>query len=307
MSVRTAQSPVPRPYRLCFALLAVPLFAHPTIDASAPPETDGAVRITGIYDEPVILRDGRYAGPPFVPGSASRPTVTVTKTVDTDLNADGVMDRLFVLAENSGGSGVGSSLAAMVPVASGSATAVALGDRTRIRSLQAANGLLEVDVIAAGPDDPACCPNQKIRYIYRVDSATLTAADRQVQGPLGIDDIAGTIWQLTQLTRTKKIPSSVNVSAQFDGEKLTGSSGCNRYFAPVKFVDRFNVEIATPGGTRMMCPPPASDVEVDYLNALEKVRQIDFEAGDLLLLYGSGGILEALRFSDLKKGVGDKL
>ena len=93
----------------------------------------------GIYEQPVQLSDGEYAGEPFVEGGASRPTVTLVDMFNSwgDLNGDGIQDAAVILAENSGGSGVFIYLAAVTDQ-EGKPVNVAtqlLGDRVDLKSL----------------------------------------------------------------------------------------------------------------------------------------------------------------------------
>jgi uncharacterized membrane protein len=103
------------------------------------PEAILNARYLGIYDEPVTLENGRFVGPPFVPGGASRPTLTLLPNLHAggDLDGDGLDEQVVVLAESSGGSGTFIYLAVMSPrdgQPANIATAL-VGDRIRIRSL----------------------------------------------------------------------------------------------------------------------------------------------------------------------------
>jgi heat shock protein HslJ len=131
----------------------------------------------GIYDEPVQLTDGRYEGEPFVPGGASRPTVTFHPEVYAfgDLNGDGVDDAVVILIENSGGSGSFIYLAAVInedgaPV--NVATAF-VGDREQAQALTIEDGEITLEMVAHGPDDPMCCPTQEVTKRYQLQGDQL--------------------------------------------------------------------------------------------------------------------------------------
>jgi LysM repeat protein len=131
----------------------------------------------GIYDEPVQLTDGQYAGQPFVEGGASRPTVTLSDPFVAfgDLNGDGVEDAAVILAENSGGSGVFVYLAAVVDqngVPVNQATRL-LGDRVQINTLLIDNGEIVLDMVTQGPDDPFCCPTLEVTLHFRLEADQL--------------------------------------------------------------------------------------------------------------------------------------
>lgn len=131
------------------------------------PESDGleAARISGIYDTPVQLEQGRYVGEPFVPGAASRPTVTLLQEprVAADLDGDGDPEWLVVLAESSGGGGTFFYLAVVRRNESGfhSIATELLGDRVRIEGLSAEGAIVQIDLLTAGADDARCCPTRK--------------------------------------------------------------------------------------------------------------------------------------------------
>lgn len=249
--------------------------------------------IRGIYESPITLHEGYYEGSPFATGGASRPTVSLLKSINADSNT-----RLLLLTENSGGSGTTTYLAIVRQKdgESDNVATVALGDRERLRAMTMSNGQIIFHLITTGPDDPRCCPTLKQRRVYNYDGSTLVIAEQEDQGPVGIEDLTGKTWRLTHLSHIDSVPPGVSVTAEFSAVQISGSSGCNRYFAGIEVVEGSQLHIRTPAGTRMMCPPPAIDIEVRYLNALQHVQRFDFDAGDLLLLYTYGDSMEALRF-----------
>lgn len=134
------------------------------IPSDGPPEALSAATITGIYTAPIQLQHGRYVGPPFVLGGASRPTVTLLSepVALVDLDADGEREWLVVLAESSGGSGTFYYLAVMQQRGVGfrSRATVLIGDRVRIGGISADGATVRVHLRAAGGDDAACCPSE---------------------------------------------------------------------------------------------------------------------------------------------------
>lgn len=172
-----------RPERLPGAASTPPIapIAALVIAASdaAAPLTESALRnleYQGIYEEPVILEDGEYAGEPFMEGGASRPMVTLQSSTTGDLDQDRVTDGAVVLAENLGGSGTFIYLAAVVNREAGprNLSTLLLGDRIRVQSLQIDDGLIRVAAVAHGPQDPLCCPSQTVERLYRLEAGQLT-------------------------------------------------------------------------------------------------------------------------------------
>jgi len=257
----------------------------------------------GIYDNPITLRNGVYEGQPFVPGGTSRPRVQLIDEVQAhgDLNGDGREETAVLLAESSGGSGVMSYLA-LVALRDGklqNLDTVLLGDRVQIRSLRVEPGALVLEFIGAGSGDASCCPTRKTRISYQVQEGQLVEASREDQGPISLRDIEGVTWRLTQLGREAPVPKGVEVTMTVDGEKISGSAGCNRYFGTIREPARRELAIGPIGATRMACPEPGMGTEDRFLSALESVRQFGFLNGRLALTYRRGDAedLDALVFA----------
>jgi hypothetical protein len=145
-------------------------------------EDVGNLTYAGIYTDAVTLENGTYIGEPFVPGSASRPTVTLGQVAVGDLNGDGVQDAAVVLKENSGGSGNFVYLAAVIDDAgsmSNVATAL-LGDRWEINNLAITDGHITLDALRPGSNDPLCCPSEKVSQRYMLQDGQLVLLDETV-------------------------------------------------------------------------------------------------------------------------------
>jgi hypothetical protein len=94
-----------------------------------------------------------------------------------DLNGDGVEDDAVILATNTGGSGIFLDLHAMLSTDEGpiDAATAFLGDRVQINALTVADGVITVDMITQGPDDPFCCPTQPVVVRYMLEGDELVA------------------------------------------------------------------------------------------------------------------------------------
>ncbi len=80
-----------------------------------------------------------------------------------DLNNDGKEDAAVIVTISGGGSGNFRELAIMEnqegsPI---NLTSVDLGDRVIINSITIESGIITLDMITQGPNDPSCCPTQK--------------------------------------------------------------------------------------------------------------------------------------------------
>lgn len=255
----------------------------------------------GIYEEPVKLEDGLFEGPPFVEGGSSRSRVELAE----GLHASGVIDEggatgvAVFLTESSGGSGTNTFLALIKDV-DGEPQNVAttlIGDRVEIRSLSLEEGSLVLELVVAGPDEPACCPTRKIEKTYRLDGEALVEESSLDQGKLSLADLQGVGWKLTRFSATEPVPEGVEVTASFQGDTIAGHSGCNRYFGPIVANTPDEVSIGPLGATKMLCPEPHMSVEGRYLKALQNTTQYSFFLGKLALTYSDAELVRTLLFS----------
>ncbi len=108
------------------------------------------------------------------PGSATETVVMLTPFVAYgELNGEPAA--AVILATDAGGSGTFYELAVVVqrdgqPV---HLTSTSLGDRVQISSLEMVDNAILVDMVAHGPDDPMCCPTQRVRRSYVLEGDQL--------------------------------------------------------------------------------------------------------------------------------------
>lgn len=104
------------------------------------------------------------------PGGATELVITLhPKTAFGDLNGDGMGDAAVVLVSVPGGSGTFYDLAAVINQ-DGTPKHVAtqpLGDRIKLQALSIESGIITVDTVTHGPDDPMCCPTQQVRQSFK--------------------------------------------------------------------------------------------------------------------------------------------
>jgi heat shock protein HslJ len=133
--------------------------------------------VDGVYEEEAA------------PGSASKVTVTLTQHATGDLDGDGVPDAAAILATNTGGTGTFITLEAVLsqgglPVHEATAP---LGDRTQVKAVSIAGGVIALDMIVHGPQDPMCCPTQPAATQYRLQGGQLM----QIAGPTPVVPASG--------------------------------------------------------------------------------------------------------------------
>lgn len=262
-----------------------------------------AATYAGIYDEPVSLTDGRYEGPPFVPGGASRPVVVMVDhlVAHGDLDGDGRADAAVLLVESSGGSGSFIYLAAMLDRDGEALNAgtVLVGDRASIRRLAIDDGAIVAETLVHAPDDAMPRPTRKRRVTFEWRDGQLSQGPDEDDGPLSIADLAGTAWRLLRIDGEGDVMADTELTAEFSADRVAGTAGCNRYSGSVADGGPAGIAIGPLLSTRMACPEPVMEQETAYLKRLEEVTQIGFSFGRLRL--SSAETPSALLFEVLAK------
>lgn len=242
----------------------------------------------GILDRPVALVDGQWQGEPFVDGGASRPAVGLAKDfyLAEDLDGDGREETIALLWSSSGGSGTFDYLALMARqdgrvVNLGTAE---LGDRVDIRSYGLEAGRLVLEVIQPGPDDPRCCPGQKMRRIWDWTEEGLTEVSSESLGRLSLGDLEGVEWVLERFAWNEPKIAEPEIALLMRDGTFVGSSGCNRFQAPVSPGELpGDITVGPIAGTGKTCTEAIDAVEARFLRALESVNRFSFMVGKLVL------------------------
>jgi heat shock protein HslJ len=258
-------------------------------DVTGPPTVDELANATfvGLFDHPVQLIDGRWEGEPFVAGGASRPSAGLVDhfSLIGDLDGDKSAETVVLLWESQGGSGTRDYLAVTSRKMNGVgniATAL-VGDRVQVKSGWIAEGRITLDVIRAGPEDAACCPTERARIVWTLNEDGLEQTAEEVVGTLSLSDLEGPEWVLEELDRGRPVPDGVEIGLSFADDKVTGSGGCNRYFATISSEGPGNLSFAGMGSTMMACPEPAMEAEQRYLKTLAGASSYGFLGGWLVI------------------------
>jgi heat shock protein HslJ len=249
------------------------------------------------------LRHGRWEGPPYVAGGASRPGVTLVPglRITGDLDGDGAPEAVVMLASSGGGSGTFNHVAAASRLANGNVKVrgvAPLGDRVQIRYARIVSGELLIDTVEAGEGDAACCPGTKRLRRWRLTGDTLQEGPVTETGRLGVEDLGGGItWHLSHLDREQTVRAAAPPTLSYASGELSGFAGCNRYFGSVTEGDApGEISIAPIGITRKACAPDAMTLESEFLRRLGAAEKISFLAGRLALAYRDGDRAGLLMF-----------
>ena len=244
--------------------------------------------VTGVVDSTITLQAGRYEGPPIAAGGAARATVTLWQPTILLGNLDGVpgVEAAALLSTNSGGSGEFVHLG-VFGLRDGIVRSIAVapvGDRTRLFRAWLEGKRVHMDVIEAGPGEPACCPTQLTRKAFELKEGKLQQVENAAVGSLSINLLAATDWMLAEMDGEPLPEGALPPTALVQYGKIAGFAGCNRYAAPVTEpeVGVIKVGQVTATGDKS-CEPPALELEARFLERLAQVRGYGFMAGQLVL------------------------
>jgi hypothetical protein len=287
---------------LAAAVMAVLVAAGQAVPAAPTAEQLKNATYKGVEDAPVSLKDGVYEGEPFRGGGAMRLRVGLQAAgvVTGDLDGDGVPEAVALLWKSSGGSGV-FTYVAVVGNRGGNVENVAtalIGDRQQVRSLSIVDGRIVAEVIGHGPGEPLCCPTEKQRLTWELAGGGLRELPKQVLGVATVADLEGKTWTLHGLDNGQPLAAGVSVILTVKDGRVGGTGGCNSYSGAVTAGDGARaLKIGPLISTRKFCAGVASEVEREYLAALQAVFQFGFVAGDLALTYKHGNTIKTLMFS----------
>jgi heat shock protein HslJ len=158
-----------------------------------------------------------------------------------------------------------------------------VGDRVQVKTGFIADGLITLDLIQAGPGEAACCPTQKALAGWRLIDGSLTPTESVITGTLSLEDLQGPEWHLAAIGWDDPVLEEPGVVIRFDGDKVTGTGGCNGYFGTVTSDAPGQLEFSAMGTTMMACPDPVMDLERRYLRALAAGSSYTFVAGRLVI------------------------
>ncbi len=120
-------------------------------------------------------------------------------------------------------------------------------------------------------------------------SATTPYSAPGGNGTMTIDALEGKTWVLTQLDEGNPAPAEPAITAVFETGKISGSGGCNQYFATVASPASGAVQVGPVGATKRFCSGPVGENEQRFFAALAKASHYTFEGDRLVLLWEREG------------------
>ena len=254
--------------------------------------------VSGVLEQPVTLVDGTYEGPPVAAGAASRPTLSLwaPSLIFSDLDGAPGNEAIALLSTSSGGSGEFVHVAVFA-LKDGKAVSLAtapVGDRVQLQKLWVEHGQIHMDVVEAGPKDPACCPTQISRKVFALEGGALRPKSSDAVGSLSVNLLASTDWVLAEMDGQPVDASGRPPTLLVQYGKVVGFGGCNRYTGPLKESSPGQISVGPLASTRMACPPAEMELEDKFTSRMNKVTSYTFRAGQLALTWRDkqgGGLL----------------
>jgi len=245
------------------------------------------------------LIDGEYHES-IVPGSATKIVVLLSDRMAFGHRTDERPLAAVVLITDPGGSGTFYSLCAVIqqdgqPV---NLATTLLGDRIKINSLALEGDQIVVDMITQGPDDPYCCPTQRVLRRYALQEDQLLQISEEALGetdPATTMALEGTPWKLDGYLNGQgewvSVLAGSEVTAQFDAGQVGGSAGCNSYFGSYE-ISGDSLTMGLIGSTEMYCVEEGlMDQEGAYLAALGNAASYRISDGKLHIADAEGSTL----------------
>jgi heat shock protein HslJ len=171
-----------------------------------------------------------------------------------------------------------------------------VGDRVEVRGLSIVDGTVVLDVVEAGAGDALCCPGQLARKSYAFRDGALTLVSSSVTRRLSLAALGDGEWTLVNLDRQPLPQGARPPTAVFEGTRVSGFGGCNRYFGQVVEKSPGVIVVGPLAGTKMACPSPAMEVEDLFLATMSRVTRYSFVGARLVLSAVDGGTTRELMF-----------
>jgi heat shock protein HslJ len=149
-------------------------------------------------------------------------------------------------------------------------------------------GRLTVDITHAECSDGMSDRRYRDTVAVTADGKTVKGCGGKILPPT---ELAGTNWSFVSIGGVN-VTADRPTSLQFDGNRLSGSAGCNR-FSGTYSVDRGTLKAGPLMATEMACP--GMELEQDFFKLMATPVSLTFADDGTLILTGSEGRTAALK------------
>jgi heat shock protein HslJ len=144
-------------------------------------------------------------------------------------------------------------------------------------------------LVLVEPVENAPADASSLKYTL-IEEVSKTPVGEQSAAP----ELEGVTWQLESYLNSQGEMSTVlpetTITAIFEGGNVSGSAGCNNYFASYT-VDGSSLTIEPGGSTMMACAEPIMQQEADYLSALATAASYQIVDGMLEITNAEGATI----------------
>ncbi|BDD01026.1 META domain-containing protein [Persicobacter psychrovividus] len=130
------------------------------------------------------------------------------------------------------------------------------------------------------PNPPA--DGSSLRYILRSSKEIAVAKT-----------LEGSAWQVTKIAG-EQMPSAAALTLEFKEGKVSGFSGCNRFFGQAEIMDGLQLKMGPLAGTRKFCEGQMKQEQM-MMDALNKADHFWATGDSLMLFEGNQLLLEAVK------------
>lgn len=105
--------------------------------------------------------------------------------------------------------------------------------------------------------------------------------------------LTGTVWQLTTFETADVVYTpfaDTELTAEFNGQQVAGSAGCNRYFGDYT-LNGEQMSLGALGSTMMACKGETMTQEMEFLDAMSNVMSYHIEGNQLTLAHTGGALI----------------
>jgi heat shock protein HslJ len=104
---------------------------------------------------------------------------------------------------------------------------------------------------------------------------------------VSLSALAGTAWRAVEVDGRPPVEGS-EPTAEFGEDRVSGTTGCNGYFAGYTLEDG-RLSLTAVGMTMMACDGPIGDLEMVFVKVLNAAATAAIDAQGSLVIGGSGG------------------
>lgn len=144
---------------------------------------------------------------------------------------------------------------------------------------------LALSAIALGTLSVACTPIDDVSASPNTDDVDMPAEEAPAAEDVSLD---GTVWQLISYNQQPVLPDT-EVTAEFASEQVSGSGGCNGYFAEVT-TNGNQLSVGPIGATKMACAATLAQ-ESDYFNLLSQAQSVAIADNGLTITTTGGDLI----------------